>query len=287
MKFKKWFGLATVAAVSVFALAACSGGSKSDSSSKEDANTIKVGVMSLSASEEARWDKIQELLGDDVKLEFTQFTDYSQPNRAVAEGEVDINAFQHHNFLNNWNEENGEDLVAIADTYIAPIRLYSGTEGGKNKYKSVDEIPNGAEIAVPNDPTNESRALYLLQSAGLIKLDVSGTELATIVNIKENPKKLTITELDASQTASSLESVAAAVVNNTFVIEAGLDYKNALYKEPKDENSEQWYNLIAAPSDWEKSDKAAAIKKIIEAYHTDDVKKVIEESSDGMDEPVW
>lgn len=287
MKFKKWFGLATVAAVSVFALAACSGGSKSDSSSKEDANTIKVGVMSLSASEEARWDKIQELLGDDVKLEFTQFTDYSQPNRAVAEGEVDINAFQHHNFLNNWNEENGEDLVAIADTYIAPIRLYSGTEGGKNKYKSVDEIPNGAEIAVPNDPTNESRALYLLQSAGLIKLDVSGTELATIVNIKENPKKLTITELDANQTASSLESVAAAVVNNTFVIEAGLDYKNALYKEPKDENSEQWYNLIAAPSDWEKSDKAAAIKKIIEAYHTDDVKKVIEESSDGMDEPVW
>lgn len=287
MKFKKWFGLATVAAVSVFALAACSGGSKSDSSSKEDANTIKVGVMSLSASEEARWDKIQELLGDDVKLEFTQFTDYSQPNRAVAEGEVDINAFQHHNFLNNWNEENGEDLVAIADTYIAPIRLYSGTEGGKNKYKSVDEIPNGAEIAVPNDPTNESRALYLLQSAGLIKLDVSGTELATIVNIKENPKKLTITELDASQTASSLESVAAAVVNNTFVIEAGLDYKNALYKEPKDENSEQWYNLIAAPSDWEKSDKAAAIKKIVKAYQTDDVKKVIEESSDGMDEPVW
>lgn len=287
MKFKKWFGLATVAAASVFALAACSGGSKSDSSSKADANTIKVGVMSLSASEEARWNKIQELLGDDVKLEFTQFTDYSQPNRAVAEGEVDINAFQHHNFLNNWNEENGEDLVAIADTYIAPIRLYSGTEGGKNKYKSVDEIPNGAEIAVPNDPTNESRALYLLQSAGLIKLDVSGKELATIVNIKENPKKLTITELDANQTASSLESVAAAVVNNTFVIEAGLDYKNALYKEPKDENSEQWYNLIAAPSDWEKSDKAAAIKKIIKAYHTDDVKKVIEESSDGMDEPVW
>ncbi len=287
MKFKKWFGLATVAAVSVVALAACGGGSKSASTSKEDANTIKVGVMSLSTSEEARWDKVQELLGDEVKLEFTQFTDYSQPNRAVVEGEVDINAFQHYNFLNNWNEENGEELVAIADTYIAPIRLYSGTEGGKNKYKSVDEIPNGAEIAVPNDPTNESRALYLLQSAGLIKLDVSGEELATIVNIKENPKKLTITELDASQTASSLESVAAAVVNNTFVIESGLDYKNALYKEQKDENSAQWYNLIAAKPDWEKSDKAAAIKKIVKAYQTDDVKKVIEETSDGMDEPVW
>ncbi|MBY5033614.1 MetQ/NlpA family ABC transporter substrate-binding protein [Streptococcus gallolyticus] len=283
MNFKKVFGLAAVAALSIGALAAC--GSKKES--KSDSNTVKIGVMGLSATEEARWDKIQELLGDDVKVEFTEFTDYSQPNRAVAEGEVDINAFQHHNFLNNWNKENDGDLVAIADTIISPIRLYSGTENGKNKYTSVDQIPNGAEIAVPNDATNESRALYLLQSAGLIKLDVSGAELATVVNIKENPKKLKVTELDASQTASSLQSVAAAVVNNTFVQEAGLDYKNAIYKEVKDENSEQWYNVIAAKKDWKKSDKAEAIQKIIEAYHTDDVKKVIEKSSDGLDEPVW
>lgn len=280
MKLKKLVGLATVAVASVVALAACGSGSNQE-------NVLRVGVMSLSDSEEARWDKVKELLGDKVRLEFTQFTDYSQPNKALAEGEVDINAFQHYNFLENWNKENGEDLVAVADTYIAPIRLYSGTANGKNKYKSVDEIPDGSEIAVPNDPTNESRALYLLQSAGLIKLDVSGTELATIVNIKENPKKLKVTELDASQTASSLPSVAAAVVNNTFVLEAGLDYKNALYKEQKDENSHQWYNLIAAKSDWEKSPKADAIKELVKAFHTDEVKKVIEESSDGMDEPVW
>jgi len=111
--------------------------------------------------------------------------------------------------------------------------------------------------------------------------------LATIADITENKKNLKITELDASQTASSLSSVDAAVVNNTFVLEAGLDYKNALYKEQKDENSKQWYNLIAARSDWEKSEQAASIKKIIEAYQTDEVKKVIEETSDGMDEPVW
>ncbi|MER0123990.1 MetQ/NlpA family ABC transporter substrate-binding protein [Streptococcus sp. ZJ93] len=281
MKLKKLVSLAAIAVASVAALAACGSGA-----SKDD-NVLRIGVMSLSGSEEARWDKVEEILGDKVKLEFTQFTDYSQPNKAVAEGEVDVNAFQHYNFLENWNKENGEDLVAVADTYIAPIRLYSGTENGKNKYKSVDEIPDGAEITVPNDPTNESRALYLLQAAGLIKLDVSGTELATVVNIKENPKKLKITELDASQTASSLPSVAAAVVNNNFVREAGLDYKNALYKEQKDENSHQWYNLIAAKSDWEKSPKADAIKEVIKAYQTDDVKKVIEESSDGMDEPVW
>ncbi|HEM3597933.1 TPA: MetQ/NlpA family ABC transporter substrate-binding protein [Streptococcus suis] len=285
MKLKKLFSLAA-AALSVGVLAAC-GSSSSSSSSDSSATTVRVGVMSLSDSEQARWDKVQEILDDEVKLEFTQFTDYSQPNKAVAENEVDINAFQHYNFLNNWNQENGEDLVAIADTYIAPIRLYSGTADGKNKYTKVEEIPDGAEIAVPNDPTNESRALYLLQTAGLIKVGVSGTELATIADITENKKNLKITELDASQTASSLSSVDAAVVNNTFVLEAGLDYKNALYKEQKDENSKQWYNLIAARSDWEKSEQAASIKKIIEAYQTDEVKKVIEETSDGMDEPVW
>ncbi|TCD45973.1 MetQ/NlpA family ABC transporter substrate-binding protein [Streptococcus sp. X16XC17] len=281
MNLKKFFSFAAVAALSLTSLAACAG------ASKEDANVVKIGVMGLSDTEEARWDKIKEILGDDVTLEFTEFTDYSQPNLAVAEGEVDVNAFQHYNFLNNWNKENGEDLVAIADTIISPIRLYSGTENGKNKYKSVTEIPEGAEIAVPNDATNESRALYLLQSAGLITLDVSGTELATIVNIKENPKKLTITELDASQTAVSLESVAAAVVNNTFVQEAGLDFENALYKEQKDENSKQWYNVIAAKKDWKDSSKADAIQKVIDAYHTEEVKEVIEKTSQGTDEPVW
>ena len=121
----------------------------------------------------------------------------------------------------------------------------------------------------------------------MIKLDVSGTALATVANIKENPKNLKITELDASQTARSLSSVDAAVVNNTFVTEAKLDYKKALFKEQADENSKQWYNIIVAKKDWESSPKADAIKKVIAAYHTDDVKKVIEETSDGLDQPVW
>ena len=239
MKLKKILGLTALAAIATFALAAC-GSSKS--SSKDGETTVKVGVMTLSDTEKARWDQVQKNLDDaktGIKLEFTQFTDYSQPNKATADGEVDLNAFQHYNFLNNWNKENGKDLVAIADTYISPIRLYSGKNGEENKYTKVEEIPDKGEIAVPNDATNESRALYLLQSAGLIKLDVSGTELATIANIKENPKNLKITELDASQTARSLSSVDAAVVNNTFVTEAKLDYKKALFKEQADENSKQ------------------------------------------------
>lgn len=236
MKLAKWFGAAAVA-VAVLGLAACGASNKEAGNGKDKTVTIKIGTMTIDNDEQQRWDLIQKKLEkENVKLEFTQFTEYPQVNKAVADGELDVNAFQHYYYLNNWNKENNQDLVAIADTYIAPIRLYSGTKDGKNKYKKVNELPDGAEIAVPNDATNESRALNLLQAAGLIKLDKSGNELATVANIKENPKKLKITELDASQTARSLTSVDAAVVNNTFVNEAKLDYKKALFIEPKDKN---------------------------------------------------
>ena len=289
MNLKKIFSIGLVG-LATLGLAACGGSSSKESKSADGPVTVKVGVMSLSDTEEARWNKVQEILDKEnagVKLEYTQFTDYSQPNQALLDGDVDINAFQHYNFLENWNKEKGADLVSVADTYIAPIRLYSGTKDGKNKYTDVKDIPENGTIAVPNDATNESRALYLLESAGLIKLDVKGNELATVANIKENKKNLTISELDASQTPASLTSADAAVVNNTFVREAGIDYKKALFKEEANENSKQWYNLIAAKPDWKKSDKVDAIEKIIKAYHTDEVKKVIEESSDGMDQPVW
>ena len=289
MNLKKIFSIGLVG-LAALGLAACGGSSSKENKSADGPVTVKVGVMSLSDTEEARWNKVQEILDKEnagVKLEYTQFTDYSQPNQALLDGDVDINAFQHYNFLENWNKEKGADLVSVADTYIAPIRLYSGTKDGKNKYTDVKDIPENGTIAVPNDATNESRALYLLESAGLIKLDVKGKELATVANIKENKKNLTISELDASQTPASLTSADAAVVNNTFVREAGIDYKKALFKEEANVNSKQWYNLIAAKADWKKSDKADAIEKIIKAYHTDEVKKVIEESSDGMDQPVW
>ena len=289
MNLKKIFSVGLVG-LAALGLAACGGSSSKENKSADGPVTVKVGVMSLSDTEEARWNKVQEILDKEnagVKLEYTQFTDYSQPNQALLDGDVDINAFQHYNFLENWNKEKGADLVSVADTYIAPIRLYSGTKDGKNKYTDVKDIPENGTIAVPNDATNEGRALYLLESAGLIKLDVKGKELATVANIKENKKNLTISELDASQTPASLTSADAAVVNNTFVREAGIDYKKALFKEEANENSKQWYNLIAAKPDWKKSDKADAIEKIIKAYHTDEVKKVIEESSDGMDQPVW
>ncbi|RLU49942.1 MetQ/NlpA family ABC transporter substrate-binding protein [Streptococcus iniae] len=281
MKVNKLFSLLGLVAVSTL-LVACSG-------KQDDKNTLTVGVITKTDSDQARWDKIEELLKkENITLKYKEFTDYSQPNKAVANGEVDINAFQHYNFLNNWNKENKENLVAIADTYISPIHLFSGTDQkGKAKYKTVEDLPKGAQIAVPNDATNESRALYLLEAVGLIKLNVSGEKLATIANVTENKKDLDIKELDASQTARSLTSADAAIVNNSFAVPAKIDYKTSLYKEAVDKNTNQWINVIAGKKDWKKSDKADAINKLVKVYHTDDVKKVVDKTSNGIDIAVW
>ncbi|HEL1157772.1 TPA: MetQ/NlpA family ABC transporter substrate-binding protein [Streptococcus equi subsp. zooepidemicus] len=281
MNIKKAVGFVSLVLASIV-LVACSG-------KQDDNNTLTIGVMTKTASDQARWDKIEELLKKDkITLKYKEFTDYSQPNKAVANGEVDVNSFQHYNFLDNWNKENKADLKAIAETYISSIHLFSGTSpDGKAKYQSIDELPDGAQIAVPNDATNESRALYVLQAAGLIKLNVSGDKLATIANITENKKKLDIKELDASQTARALTSADAAIVNNSYAVPAKIDFKTSLFKEKADENAKQWINIIAAQKDWEKSAKADAIKKLIKAYHTDDVKKIVDKTSNGVDVPVW
>ncbi|MDG3142279.1 MetQ/NlpA family ABC transporter substrate-binding protein [Streptococcus suis] len=281
MILKKWLSIGTVAVASVCLLAAC--GQKAD-----DNVVVKVGTMAKSDSEEARWNKIEELLKDKhVTIKYTEFTDYSQPNKALANGEIDVNAFQHYNFLNEWNKKHKTDLVGIAETYITAFRLYSGTKDGKNKYTDVKELPDQATIVIPNDTVNESRALYLLQSAGLITLGVSGDTFASLDDITQNKKQLKIVEVDAAQTARQLQSADAAVINNDFVVEAGIDPSKAIFIEPKGDNAKQWYNLIVAKKDWKKAKNADAIQKVVDAYHTDEVKKVIKESSEGLDEPVW
>ena len=286
MKLKKLFGLASVAFASTVLLAAC--GSSSSSSSSDD-TTLKVGIMTLDDATEPLWDKVKELAEDKgVKIELVEFTDYNQPNEALQNGKIDVNAFQHKYFLSNWNSENDGTLVEVADTLLSPIRLFSGTDSdGDAKYTDVSDIPDKGTISIPNDASNESRALYLLQSAGLIELDVSGDELATIKNISSNPKNLDIKEVDAAQTASTLTSVDAAVINNSYAQSADVDYDTTLYKEAVDENSNQWINVIAAQKGWKKSDKADAIKTLVSVYQTDEVGKIIEEASDGADIPAW
>ena len=274
IKIKRLLGFVAIAVASVGILAACG------KDAAKDQTVVRVGTMAKSESEQARWDKIEEILKKEgITLKFSEFTDYSQPNVALNNGDIDINAFQHYNFLDNWNSDHKTDLVPIAETYFTAFRVYSGTEGGKNKYKDIKELPEGATIAIPNDAVNESRALNLLQSAGLIKLSVGANDKAKLTDVSENSKNLNIREVDAAQTAANIDSVDAAIID--------IDPKTAIYVEPASKNTKQWYNLLVAQKGWEKSDKADAIKKVIKAYHTDEVKGIIKKSSQGLDEPVW
>lgn len=286
-KLVKFAGV-TLAAASI--LAACSSGGSKATNSAEAEKVLTVGIMTKNDNTEARWNAIEKNLeAEGISLKFVEFTDYSQPNPALSNGELDVNAFQHYNFLDNYNNETGSDLVAVAETVISPIHLFSGTdgEGGKAKYTDFSELPEGATISVPNDPTNESRALFVLEAIGLITLE-EGVELATIADIKENPKNITVKEIDASQTVSSLPSVDAAVINNNYALDAGIDYATSLYKEDaSNESAKKWINVIAAQSDWESSDKADLIKALVKAYHTDEVKQIVDEASNGIDVAVW
>ena len=267
MKFKKILGIAGLAVASTVALAACgAGGNKS----AKDDKTLTVGIMTLDDATEPVWDKVKELAKE----------------KGVTI-EIDVNAFQHIYFLNNWNKENKGDVVAAADTLLSPIHLFSGTENGKAKYKDVKDLPEGATISVPNDGTNESRALTLLQTAGLIKLDVKKGELATIKNISENPKKLEIKEIAAEQTAQTLSSVDAAVVNNSYAQQQNVNYDTTLFQEDPSQDLKDWVNIIAANKDWEKSNKADAIKVLIKAYQNDEVAQTIYDASNKVDLPAW
>lgn len=250
---------------------------KSAASSK----TVNIGIMTSTKQDDAIWKVVSETAKDKygITLKFTHFTDYTQPNKALENGSIDLDAFQHYAFLNAWNKANKTDLISIGDTMISPIHIYS------SKYKTVSDIPNGGTIAVPNDASNESRALYVLKSAGLIKLNVSGDTLATTKNITENPKHLVIKELDAAQTARALDSVAASVVNFNYATAAKLPEDESIYAEPINKDSAQWINLIAA----KKSEKNNKIyKEVVKAYETTATKKAIKEQyPTGGELPAW
>ena len=282
MKLKKVFSVLALAAAAVFTLAACG---KSNSSSNGKETTLNVGVMTLNDTSKKVWEKVAEKAKEKgVKIVLKEYTDYTQPNKALSQNEVDVNAFQHIYFLNNWNKENKTDIQTAGYTIYTPIRLYSGEKAG---IKDVADIPEKATVGIPNDATNESRALYLLEQAGLIKLDVKDNGLATKSNIVENKKQLDIKELSADQLVRARGSLDAAVINTNYAQQGGLDVSTAIFVEQPSDITEQWYNIIAANKDWEKSDKADAIKTLVEVYNSDDVAKIYEDNTKGAEQPIW
>lgn len=246
----------------------------------EAKKTVTVGVVGQTNQDEKIWNQVKKTAKEKygVTVKVKSFTDYNQPNKALQEREIDLNSFQHKAFLNAWNKANKGTLVPTGNTVIAPIRLYS------YKYKNINELPKNATIAVPNDASNESRALYVLKNAGLISFKKGTGKLATIADIEKNPKNLTIKELGAEQTARSLNDVDAAVVNNTYAIPAKLGDKQTIYTEPLNKDSEQWINVIVA----NKKDKDnEAYKAVVKSYQTDAVKKLIHKAYGNSEVTAW
>ncbi|MDU3152954.1 MAG: MetQ/NlpA family ABC transporter substrate-binding protein [Anaerococcus hydrogenalis] len=245
-----------------------------------DAKEIKIGVC---GEKNEVLEDIAKRFEKDTgkKIKIVSFSDYNQPNEALKAGDIDINAFQHKKFLEDYNESHKTDIVSVGDTLLAPMGIYS------DKIKDVKEIKEKDKIAIPNDPTNGARALFLLQSAGLIKVDGKEGDAITVDDIKENPKNLEIIELDASQTARNLTEVAASVINSGVAVDAGfVPTEDSIYLEDKDDPAKAIYvNIIAAKKEDENS-------KILENfvknyYQTDETKKLVEKETKGSEIPAW
>ncbi len=221
-----------------------------------------------------------EALG--YELDIKIFDDYVMPNLALADGEIDANYFQHEPYLLNFNAENGTDLVSAAAIHYEPMGIYGGSKS------SLDELAEGDIIAVPNDGTNEARALLLLQDQGLITLKEgidASTETATILDIAENPQNLEIVEMEAKNIPHSLPDVAFAVINGNYALQAGLTGEDALASESADSDAAQTYaNILAVRAGEEDSAKTQAL---VTALTSETCRQFIEETYSGAVVPIF
>lgn len=223
---------------------------------------------------------IEELAKEDIEVRIIQFADYVLPNQALADGEIDLNAFQHIAFLNNEIESKGFDLTPIGNTMIAPLNLYS------DKIGSPDEIKENDKIGIPNDVTNGGRALKVLESAGLIQVDPAANYVPEIKDITSNPLNLEFIEVEASNLPSLLPDVAAAIINGNHAVDNNLSQEDAIFTQDVSqiEADNPYINIIVARTE----DKDNELyKKVVAAYQTDATKKVLEETYKGLYLPAW
>ena len=258
---------ALAAAPLVIGLSACASGAGADAD-----DVIRIGVVGKS---DPQWPAFEEAADEaGIEIELVDFADYAQPNPALSEGELDLNQFQHIVYLADYNVSADEDLTPIGSTQIYPLGLYS------TKVESVDDIEEGATVAIPDDPSNLARALLVLQSAGLIELEDGGSIFSTVADIDESKSKVKVTPLEASLTATSLPDVAAAVINNDFVEDAGLSFEDAIAKDdPTDPNALPYVNIFASRA--QDADNETYLK-LVEIFQTDpDVQAGLDEASAG------
>ena len=220
---------------------------------------------------------VKDILAEQgITLEIVQYNDYVQPNNAVEDGSLDANYFQHITYMNDFNDEYGTHLVSAAEVHYEPMGLYAG------KTASLDELADGAQIGVPNDATNEARALLVLQQEGLITLTEGAGITATINDIVDNPKNLEIVEMEAAQLPLRLADLDMAVINGNYAIDAGLNMADALAVESADGEAAQAYVNVLAVKEGRENDPA--IQALAAALCSDEVKAFIEENYNA---PLW
>ena len=234
--------------------------------------TIKVGASITPHAEILNAVK-DDLAAQGYNLEVVEFTDYVLPNTALEEGDLDANYFQHGPYLDDFNAQNGTHLVAVAAIHYEPFGIYAG------KTTSLEELADGATVAIPNDGTNEARALLLLEAQGLIKLNEGVTFTATKLDIAENPKNLDIQEIEAAQLPRSLQDVDLAVINGNYAIQAGLKVSDALAVEDKDSIAAETYaNVLVVKEGNEETD---ATKALIAALQSETAREFIDATYEG------
>ena len=260
------------AASSGTAAAGSSSAAKADTDGQP--STIKLGVTG--AIYEDIWAPAKEKLKDEnIDLELVQFSDFATPNNALNSGDIDLNAFQHEIYLNTEKESQGYKIEPIGYTFIIPLNVYS------QKYKSLDELPDGATVAIPDDLTNGGRALKVLEEAGLIKLADDADFSPTVKDITENPKNLTIKELKANTLPSALPDVDAALITGNFALDYGLKTEDAIYQDSALDQKEYW-NLIAARSeDLNDPQKKEVYEKVVEAFQQPETEEVFNNQYGG------
>ncbi|MGV3042121.1 dipeptide ABC transporter glycylmethionine-binding lipoprotein [Staphylococcus rostri] len=258
--------LITVLFAALFLLAACG----------QNADTKKV-TIGIASNDSKAWEKVKELAKkEDIDLEIKQFSDYNVPNKALSDGDIDMNPFQHFAFLDTFKKENkGTDITPIRTSVLAPLGIYS------EKVKDVKDVKDGAKVAIPNDISNQARALKLLEKAGLLELNDDFGLSSSIKDIKNNPKNLDITAVDAQQTARALSDVDIAIINNGVATKAGLDAKKdpIFLEDSEGDTTKPFINIIAVNT---KDKDNKTYQRIAELYHSEEAKDALkEDTKDG------
>lgn len=265
-KIFRALGLALV----VLVLAACG--------QSEETTKVKLGVV---GDKNDQWEYLQEELleKENIEIELVKFTDYRQPIVSLDDGSIDMHSALTEIYMDSINEEGGYSNTTLGYTTLNPMGVFS------EKIDSLDELADGALVAIPDDVSNGSRALLLLQTAGLIELDESKGLLPTTSDITSNPKNLQFEEMAANQTARALADVDISLINNDMATDAGyVPTQDSIYLEPVAESSKPYYNVIAVQEDQTDNE---VYKTILEYYQTDEVAAIIDEMSAGSSIPVW